>query len=216
MIPQYCVILSFHKIFFNWSTQYFLETGHLAPCSCPKNLKTPPFYRSSLLQKAKLPISFILLDHGQHIGKKLSLIAFQKILQNNLQHQHNFFKKASWNQIHSRIAIRLKLTALIIQFPPHNPMWETLTFLQSYRSVTETIFKLFKKETDFLDFLNVQVLVHSFLNISIYYYGIYPKSKDRYPLLASLGFLVYFTCTYCLNVIQSVYIIETGQRSCLK
>ena len=105
-----------------------------------------------------------------------------------MQHQHNFFKKASWNQIHSRIAIRLKLTSLISQFPPHNPMWETLTFLQNYRAVTEIIFKLFKKKTDFWHFLNVQVLAHSFLNISIYHYGIYTKSKDKYPFNSQSGF----------------------------
>ena len=59
----------------------------------PTLLSDPP-----LLQKTKFPISFIPLDHGQHIEKKLSLVAFQQILQNNLQHQQNFFKKASWNK----------------------------------------------------------------------------------------------------------------------
>ena len=133
------------------------------------------------------PFLSYLLIMDNVLGKKLSLIAFQQILQNNLQHQHDFFKKASWNQVHWRIPIRLKLILLINQFPPHNPMWETPIFLQNYRAVTEIIFKLFKKkETYFLHFLNVQVTAHSSFNISLYY-GIYPKSKDKYPFNSQSG-----------------------------
>ena len=80
------------------------------------------------------------------------------------------------------------LTSLTSQILPLYPMWENLTFLQNYRAVTEIILKLFKKKTDFWLFLNVQILAHSFLKISIYYYGIYPKSIDKYPFNSHSGF----------------------------
>ena len=48
--------------------------GTSPPANVPKFWKCHSFIRSS--------ISFIPLDHGQHIGRKLSLIDFQLILQN--------------------------------------------------------------------------------------------------------------------------------------
>ena len=159
------------------------------PLSCLKILKFQPFIRSTPSKKPNSPFLSYLLIMGNLLGKKLFLVAFQQILQNNLQHQHDFFKKASWNQFHWRIAIKLKLISLINQFPPYNPMWETLTFSQNYRAVIEIIFKLFKKWTDFLHFLNVQVLTHSSLNISLYHHGVYPKSKDKYPFNRQSGVL---------------------------
>ena len=98
--------------------------------------------------------------------------------------------------------MRLKLTSLISQFPPNNPMWETLTFLQNYKAVTKIFFKLFKKETDFWYFLNVQVLAHSSLNISMYYYGVYPKSKDKYSFKSQSG----FSCLFHMYLLSESHI----------
>ena len=134
-----------------------------------------------------------------------------------------FSIKANWNQVHWRIAIKLKLISLINQFPPHNLMWETLTFLQNYRAVTEIIFKLFKKETHFCIFWmskSLLIIYWTFLYIIMEYI---PHPKINILLIASLGFsglfhkslhvsqlekfLNLFTlknkkqCLYCLNVI---------------
>ena len=67
-------------------------------------------------------------------------------------------------------------------------MWETLTFLQNYRAVTEIIFKSFKKKQLFCIFWMSVSLFIVFLTFPYIYHGIYPKFKDTFLFNDSLCF----------------------------